>query len=310
MAVNERARRCAIAIMAKAPDAGRVKTRLSPLLRPDETRELSACFLRDMTHMLVAAGRAAPVDGYIAFAPAGSEASFAPIVAPGTGYVLADGTIDAPPGVTGFGCCLLQAAQALLARGYGAVGLLNSDSPTLPAELIVQAARLLAMPDDRAVLGPATDGGYYLLALKAPHAELFAGIDWSTAQVADQTRAAARRIGLDMAEIAPWYDVDDPASLRQLVRDCEGARTPSPRRVEGRGEGVTDPSMAREPPHPDSAHKRAESDLSPPGRGDKHWAPRFPPSTAIWLERNGIAQRLASAVAASRTTEHSTATRR
>ena len=206
--------------MAKAPDAGRVKTRLWPLLRPDEARALSACFLRDMTRMLVSAGPAAAIDGYIAFAPAGSEASFTPIVAPGTGYVLADGAIDAPPGVIGFGRCLWQAAQALFARGYGAVGLLNSDSPTLPLNLIVEAARRLAAPGDRAVLGPATDGGYYLLALKAPHAELFADIDWSTARVADQTRAAAQRLGLALSEIAPWYDVDDPTSLARLAREC------------------------------------------------------------------------------------------
>jgi rSAM/selenodomain-associated transferase 1 len=227
--VSDRAHRCAIAILAKAPDAGRVKTRLSPLLRPDEARKLSACFLRDMTHMLVSAGRAAAIDGYIAFSPANSEASFAPVVAPGTGYVLADGAIDAPPGVAGFGRCLLQAAQALFTHGYGAVGLLNSDSPTLPPDLIVEAARFLAAPGDRAVLGPATDGGYYLIALKAPHAELFANIDWSTARVADQTRAAARRLGLEVTEIAPWYDVDDPTSLSQLVQDCEanGKAAPS-----------------------------------------------------------------------------------
>jgi uncharacterized protein len=229
MAVNERAGRCAIAIMAKAPDAARVKTRLSPLLRPEEARALSASFLRDMTEMLVAAGRATAIDGYIAFAPAGSEASFAPIVAPGTDFVLADGAIDAPPGVVGFGRCLLQAARALFARGYGAVGLLNSDSPTLPPELIVAAKRLLAAPGERAVLGPARDGGYYLLALKAPHVELFAHIDWSTERVAAQTRAAAQRLGLEMAELAPWYDVDDPTSLAQLLRDCvaNGEAAPS-----------------------------------------------------------------------------------
>jgi uncharacterized protein len=226
--VDDRAGRCAIAIMAKAPDAGRVKTRLLPVLRPEEAPELSACFLRDMTDMLAAAGRAAPVDGYIAFAPAGSEASFAPIIAPGTGCVLADGSIDAPAGVVGFGRCLLQAAQALFARGYGAVGLLNSDSPTLPAGLIVEAARLLAQPGDRAVLGPATDGGYYLLALKAPHPDLFTGIDWSTDRVAGQTRAAAHRRGLALAEIDTWYDVDDPASLRQLVRDLDAGRDAAP----------------------------------------------------------------------------------
>jgi rSAM/selenodomain-associated transferase 1 len=259
--VSDRAHRCAIAIMAKAPDAGRVKTRLSPLLRPDESRELSACFLRDMTNMLASAGRAAPIDGYIAFAPAGSEASFVPIVAPETEYVLADGAIDAPPGVIGFGRCLLQAAQALFARGYGAIGLLNSDSPTLPPDLIIEAARLLAAPRDRAVLGPATDGGYYLLALKAPHAELFAEIDWSTARVADQTRAAAQRLGIEVAEIAPWYDVDDPPSLARLASECAD--------------------------NIESA-----------------------PSTAAWLERNGIAGRLSQIGVTLLAREHSTASRR
>jgi rSAM/selenodomain-associated transferase 1 len=215
--------------MAKAPDATRVKTRLSPLLAPDEARELSACFLRDMTDMLARAGRAAPIDGYVAFAPAGSEASFAPIVAPGTGTVLADGVIAAPSNVVGLGRSLLHATRALFARGYGAVGLLNADSPTLPAELMLQAARLLAAPDERVVLGPATDGGYYFIGLKAPHAGLFADIDWSSARVAAQTRAAAQRLGLAVAELTPWFDVDDPGSLAQLVRDCaeNGEAAPS-----------------------------------------------------------------------------------
>jgi rSAM/selenodomain-associated transferase 1 len=256
--VQDRAGRCAIAIMAKAPDAGRVKTRLLPLLSADEARELSTCFLRDMTQMLAGLAHAAPVDGYIAYAPAGSEASFAPIVAPGTGVVLADGAIDAPPGVIGFGRCLLQAARGLFAHGYGAVGLLNSDSPNLPPALILETARLLAQSGDRAVLGPASDGGYYLLALKAPHAALFADIDWSTAHVAAQTRAAAQRVGLALVEIAPWYDVDDPTSLAQLVRDCAANREAAP-------------------------------------------------TTAAWLERHGIAHRLAQTEAFSTVTEHSTA---
>jgi rSAM/selenodomain-associated transferase 1 len=230
--VDDLAGRCAIAIMAKAPDAGRVKTRLLPLLRAEEARELSGCFLRDMTDMLAAAGRSAAIDGYIAFAPAGSEASFAPVIAPGTRCVLADGSMDAPAGVVGFGRCLLQAARALFARGYGAVGLLNSDSPNLPAGLIVEAARLLAEPGDRAVLGPATDGGYYLLGMKAPHPELFAGIDWSTERVAAQTRAAAHRRGLALAELAAWHDVDDPASLAQLLRDLDVDRNAAPSTVE------------------------------------------------------------------------------
>src|SRR5215510_16472973 len=74
----DRKPRCAIAIMAKAPRAGRIKTRLHPFLTPEEATELGCCFLTDMTSNLAAVTRELPLDGYIAFAPAGSEAVFAP----------------------------------------------------------------------------------------------------------------------------------------------------------------------------------------------------------------------------------------
>ncbi len=80
-----------------------------------------------------------PIDGWIAYAPAGSEALFQPIIAPGTQLVLADGSPDMPAGVERFGRSLLHAAQGLFARGYGAVCLLNSDSPTLPTAVLIEA---------------------------------------------------------------------------------------------------------------------------------------------------------------------------
>ena len=132
----DRSTRCAIAIMAKAPNAGRIKTRLSPFLTPEEAKDLGCCFLRDMTSNLAVVARELPLDAYIAFAPAGSDPAFAPIVHSDTGFVLADGSAAAPAGVKGFGRCLLQAASSLFALGYGAVGLLNSDSPTLPTTLL------------------------------------------------------------------------------------------------------------------------------------------------------------------------------
>ncbi len=211
--------RCAIAIMAKAPQVGRIKTRLSPCLTPDEAMNLGCCFLADMTANLALAGREIAIDPYVAFAPAGSEAAFSAIVEPGTGFVLADGSRPAPLGVGGFGRCLLQAAQALHDLGYGSVGLLNSDSPTLPTSLLVRAARLAAERPDRVVLGPSVDGGYYLIVMRAPHASLFGAIDWSTDRVAEQTRRQAREAGLDLVELDPWYDVDDAASLRRLIAE-------------------------------------------------------------------------------------------
>jgi rSAM/selenodomain-associated transferase 1 len=213
--------RCAIAIMAKAPGAGRVKTRLSPLLTPDEARDLGACFLRDMTENLALAAREAAIDPHIAFAPAGSETAFATIVAPGTQFVLADGSHPAPPGIEGLGRCLIQAASGLHQAGYEAVGLLNADSPTLPTALLVRAARLGAERENRVVLGPCLDGGYYLIAMRAPHAELFRAIDWSTDRVADQTRMRADEAGLDLVELDAWYDVDDAESLRRLITELQ-----------------------------------------------------------------------------------------
>ena len=70
---------------------------------------------------------------------------------------------------------------------------LSSDIPTLPARLLVEAARHLLAPGDRAVLGPCPDGGYYLLGLKAAHAEMFSDIAWSTEVVAAATRERANR---------------------------------------------------------------------------------------------------------------------
>jgi uncharacterized protein len=157
----------------------------------------------------------------VAFAPAGGEAAFDGLLEPGTGLVLADGSMAAPPGVLGLGACLLQAASTLLDRGYGPVGLLNADSPNLPTTQLIQAARLLRAPQDRIVLGPATDGGYYFIGMRARHAGLFRSIDWSTRSVAEQTRARAADLGLDVVELEPWYDVDDAASLRALVRDLQ-----------------------------------------------------------------------------------------
>jgi len=226
--IPDRSTRCAIAIMAKAPSAGRTKTRLSPLLSPEEAKDLGCCFLEDMTRNLASASREIPLDAYIAFAPAGSEAAFASIVEGGTGFVLADGNAPAPAGVEGFGRCLLQAARSLFEIGYGAVGLLNSDSPTLPTALLVRAARLLLEAEDKVVLGASTDGGYYLLGMKAPHPNLFRTIDWSTEHVARQTRRRAGEIGLKLVDLDAWYDVDDAASLRHLIEDIDaGDRVPA-----------------------------------------------------------------------------------
>lgn len=208
---------CAIAVMAKAPRAGKVKTRLAPPLTAEGAQRMSAAFLRDITDNIALAAEQTPISGWVAYAPQGLEGHFDGLLAPGTQLVLADGDTDAPDSVTGFGRCLLQTVQALLARGFGSACVLNADSPTLPTAVLVRLARLLAEPGERVVLGAAEDGGYYVLGMQRPHAHLFADIAWSTDRVAAQTRSRAADIGLDVVELPTWYDVDDRAALRRLL---------------------------------------------------------------------------------------------
>jgi uncharacterized protein len=216
--------------MAKAPVPGRAKTRLTPLLTPQQAAQLSAAFLRDVTENVRLASRQAPIQGCIAYAPAGAEALFDGHLAEGTALVLADGSLDLPPRVQGFGRCLLHAIQSMMAGGLNggirAACVLNSDSPNLPTALLIEAATTLLERPDRVVLGPADDGGYYLLGMTAAHAHLFEDIAWSTDTVAEQTRARARSLGLELVELAPWYDVDDRTGLERLIKEIS-ASSPS-----------------------------------------------------------------------------------
>jgi uncharacterized protein len=219
---------CAIGVMAKAPQAGLSKTRLCPPLTPHQAAMLSAAFLRDVTENIALAARSQPVAGYIAYAPAGAEDLFDGNLAVGTCLLLADGSPPMPAGVQGFGRCLLHAIQAMLGRGHGSAVVLNSDSQTLPTALLARTAQTLAADGDRVVLGPADDGGSYLLGLKAAHAQLFADSAWSTGSVAATTRTRAAELGLPVVELPCWYDVDDHAALCRLLRE-----TASPSAIAG-----------------------------------------------------------------------------
>jgi rSAM/selenodomain-associated transferase 1 len=212
-----------IAVMAKAPRAGEAKTRLRPAVSGEDAARLGAAFLRDVTENLRAAAQRVPIVPYIAYAPAGTEALFDGHIADGTRMLLADGSCAVPPGVEKFGRCLLHATEALFALGHGAACVLNADSPTLPERLLLQLHDLLAAPGDRAVLGPAEDGGYYVLGMKRVHAALYANIDWSTGQVAAQTRAQAAAAGIELVELETWYDVDEPETLQRLTLDLAAA---------------------------------------------------------------------------------------
>ncbi len=200
---------CGIAVMAKASAPGRTKTRLVPPLTFDEAAALNTAFLKDIADNLLLAARHAAIAGYAAYAPPGSEGFFQRLLPP------AIGLIDAF--LPNFGDCLFRTIEEIFARGHGSAVVLNSDSPTLPTAFLVETADMLARPGERAVLGPSSDGGYYLLGLKTAHRRLFDDIAWSTERVAGETLEQAREIGLDVHTLPVWYDVDDIEGLRRLA---------------------------------------------------------------------------------------------
>ncbi len=206
---------CALVVMAKAPRPGKVKTRLSPPLTLEQTAALNVRFLQDTTANLASIAGGA---GLISYTPAGDEALFSGLLPETFALVLQRGE--------GFGERLLAAAEDILAIGYGAVCLIDSDSPTVPTSAYAKAVEALARPGDRIVLGPSGDGGYYLIGLKQPHKEPFERISWSTGSVLGETLTRCRQAELEVVLLPTWYDVDDAATLHTLNEEVLNGTPP------------------------------------------------------------------------------------
>lgn len=202
---------CALAVMTKAPRAGKVKTRLTPPLTPEEAAVLNICFLRDTTAAIMQTVAKGGAQGIGVFTPEGSESAFAEILPSAFELVLQRG--DA------FGERLIAAAEDIFALGFDSLCLIDSDSPTVPLAVYDLAVQKLSGPEPASVLGPSDDGGYYLIGLNRMHRRLFEEIDWSTKRVLDQTVQRAEEIDLPMEFLPTWYDVDDRATLRRLCNE-------------------------------------------------------------------------------------------
>ena len=200
--------------MCKAPVLGVTKTRLGGFIGADHARALSACFLSDVAAAIAAIPTGLGAKGYGVYAPAGTEPALRAILPSSFDLLLQTDS--------NFGNVLNGAMCKLLEAGHDCVLLVNGDSPTLPSQYLTQAITELRRPGDRMVLGPASDGGYYLIGLKAPHRELFDGIPWSTGNVASLTIECAERIGLETVLLPEWYDVDDAESFRCLRDELAG----------------------------------------------------------------------------------------
>jgi rSAM/selenodomain-associated transferase 1 len=211
------AKMCALGIMTKAPQAGRVKTRLSPPLTLQEAAALNICFLRDLAKSILLASSQTSACGVGVYTPAGAEATYESILP--TDFFLM------PQRGKAFGERLIFAAEDLFKVGFESICLINSDSPTVSASSFAEAANELSKPGDRMVLGPSADGGYYLIGMKKPQRRLFEEIDWSTEHVFDQTMKRAAEIGLEVHQLATGFDVDDGTTLHRLCDELLGEKS-------------------------------------------------------------------------------------
>ena len=201
--------RGALVVFAKAPIPGQVKTRLCPPLTHDEAATLHGSFVLDTLERTKTAVTKLklPFDRYLACAPS-STLVFFKIMEERQGVTLIDQTGD------GLGERMRRTFDVMLNR-YPQVLIVGTDVPSLPLERYKQTLKLLDSHD--LVLGPALDGGYYLIGLGRAAPELFSDIPWSTDQVLALTQEKAGKLGLNTALLPPWRDVDTIEDLQALI---------------------------------------------------------------------------------------------
>ena len=211
-----------VAIMARAPDGARApKSRLRQTIPVEsDRRRLYAAFLTDT----VATCRALPdVAVRIAYTPDGGADGFTPLGIDEDDLLAQRGD--------DLGARERNLFADLFAAGFTKVVIIGSDLPTLPAAHVAEA--LARLEPATVTLGPAADGGYYLIGLTAPEPggaipDLFTDIRWGAPTAFDDTVRAAARAGITVERVADWYDVDDADGLARLRGDV------GPGRQEGR----------------------------------------------------------------------------
>jgi len=186
-----------LVVVAKAPVADEVKTRLIPHFTPVEAADLYRCFLQDRIKEI---GKLKGIDLAVAFTPADARDTFARITRNGFKLFAQKGE--------DLGQRLNNVFIEKLARGYDAVSIIDSDTPDLPVSLVKQSFQTLMSDRVDAVFGPCDDGGYYLVGMRRPHPELFQDIPWSTPAVLTITLERAARIGIRTKLLPGWNDLD------------------------------------------------------------------------------------------------------
>jgi rSAM/selenodomain-associated transferase 1 len=186
--------------MAKYPAPGRVKTRLARVLGEQRACDLFQAFILDLADRL----RTLPYEVTWAYWP--PSAPFETLL-PGARCRAQHGS--------DLGARMADAVGAAFRAAPRPVLVVGADAPHVPAARLAEASRALRADADL-VLGPAADGGYYLIGLARPAPSVFDDIPWGTADVLAATRARANAVRLRTQLLAPEFDVDEPADLERL----------------------------------------------------------------------------------------------
>jgi len=202
----------ALLIFVKYPEPGKVKTRLAATIGAELAAQLYQEFI---LQTLKLAQQSKITRCFVTFSPAEKQQALQKLFSGPWQWFAQENSPD-------LGIRIQHAIQHVQQQGYSHVITIGTDSPSLPADYLDQAAITLLHHD--LVLGPATDGGYYLIGVKNALPELFTGIDWSTEHVFRQTLQRAEQLRLSVHQLPVWYDVDDIATLQQF---CDEKKLPT-----------------------------------------------------------------------------------
>ncbi len=208
-------------VFVKSPIPGDVKTRLIPYLSGAEAADLYKCFVADILKNI--AQVSLPTRTQIAYQPHSRASDLSWLGLRNTPELFRQEGRS-------LGERLIHAFGIAFGRGSQQVVIIGSDSPTLPHRYIEQA--FLALQDNDVVLGPAMDGGYYLIGLSRPCLKLFDDVAWSTDQVFERTKQNAQAQGYSLRTLPLHYDIDTIEDLMKLHQDlaADGQQAPTTRK--------------------------------------------------------------------------------
>lgn len=207
-----------IIVMAKVPTAGTVKTRLQPFLTTEQCGELAECFLLDTVNKIKNPAH----ELVVAYSPSEKRDDLTEIL--GNKYLFVEQKGD------NLGEKMFNAFEFVFSQNADSVVMIGTDSPTFPVKFITQAFENLQIAD--VILGETEDGGFYLIGLRILRKEIFENVEWSSTQTFAQTIKNIESIGLKVAFLPVWYDVDFPADIEKLQDNLNHSPAIAPRTFE------------------------------------------------------------------------------